>query len=418
MMKWILIALGLTGLAVAVYAVAASAWSPPIHETARPAIVNPYPNGLAASGLIEGQGRNVRVAAPEAGLVWNVMVRANDTVSAGAPLFQLDPRTLDADLARAKAAAQVAEQSLQRLQHAPRSEDIAPLAAAVKRALAHREHAKTEFERLHRLRNKQAVSEEQLSEKANDLVEASARLEEAEADIARLRAGTWEWDLRVAERSLGLAQAEAQALHSRLERLTVRAPGPGTVLKVNLSVGEFAAIGAECAVVLADLSKLHVRAQVDEQDAVLLRPGLPAVAVVTGKVVSHVPLTMLAIEPLAVPKKQLTGSTQELVDTRVVEVLFAVQPGSPDNIRLYPGQIVDVFIDAELPKATAPILSRSPEVLQDGGRPQDPERALRREPEAKGSNLAQPNVSSISIRVPTNPSRTADRNTLPEPPAP
>jgi hypothetical protein len=127
---------------------------------------------------------------------------------------------------------------------------------------------------------------------------------------------------------------------------------------------------------------------------------------------------MLAIEPLAVPKKQLTGSTQELVDTRVVEVLFAVQPGSPDNIRLYPGQIVDVFIDVELPKATAPILSRSPEVLQDGGRPQDPERALRREPEAKGSNLAQPNVSSISIRVPTNPSRTADRTTLPEPPAP
>src|SRR5713101_7996814 len=177
MIKWILILLALAGLVVAVYAVVASTWQPPTHETACPAIVNPYPNGLAASGLIEGQDRNVRIAAPEAGLVWKVMARANDTVPAGAPLFQLDPRILEADRARAEAAIQVAEQSLQRLQHAPRPEDVAPLAAAVKRAFAHRDHAKKEYDRVRHLRLNQAVSEEQLSEKANGFVEASAQLE-------------------------------------------------------------------------------------------------------------------------------------------------------------------------------------------------------------------------------------------------
>ena len=347
MLKWILIALAFAGLGVAVYAVAASRWQPPIHETARPAIVNPYPNGLAASGLVEGQGRNVRIAAPEAGLVWRVMARANDTVPAGAALFQLDPRLLEADLARAEAAVHVAQQSLERLQHAPRPEDVAPLTAAVKRAQAQRDHAKREYDRLRHLRNNQAVSDEQLSEKGTSFLEANARVEEAEADLQRSRAGTWEWDLRVAERSLALARADAQALRARLERLTVRAPGPGTILKVNVSVGEFATAGAEPAVVMADLATLHVRAQVDELDAVLLRPGLPAVAVVSGKVVAQIPLIMVAIEPFALPKKQLTGSTQELVDTRVVEVIFAVQPGSGGGVRLYPGQIVDVFIDAE-----------------------------------------------------------------------
>ena len=136
-------------------------------------------------------------------------------------------------------------------------------------------------------------------------------------------------------------------LRVRLERLTVCAPRPGVVLKVNLEVGEFAANGAEPAIVLADLEVLHVRVQVDEQDAVFLRPGLPAVAVITGRTLLHVPLTMLAIEPLALPKKQLTGVTQELVDTRIIEVIFAVRPGSAGAVRLYPGQIVDVLIGTQ-----------------------------------------------------------------------
>jgi HlyD family secretion protein len=349
MIRWGVIALALGGLAVAIYAVVASTWEPPIYQPARPVIVNPYPNGLAASGVIEGQGRNVRIAAPEAGLVWKVMVCPNDVVLAGAPLFQLDPRTLEADLARAEAAVQVAEQSLQRLQHAPRPEEVAPLKAAVQRAQAHRDHAKSEYARGRQLRLNQAVSVEQLSEKANAFEEAVARLDEAEADLRRMQAGTWARDLRVSERSLALARAEAQLLSVRRDRLTVRAPPAGVILKVNLAVGEFAAAGAEPAVVMANLGALHVRVQVDELDAVLLRWGLPAVAVISGKVLAQVRLTMLSIEPLALPKKQLTGSNQELVDTRVVEVIFAVQPDSATGIQLYPGQVVDVFIDTEPP---------------------------------------------------------------------
>jgi multidrug resistance efflux pump len=235
------------------------------------------------------------------------------------------------------------------LQHAPRPEELAPLTAAVRRALVHRDHAKKEYARVQHLRVNQAVSDEQLSDKANAFEEAVARLDEAQADLGRVQAGTWEWDLRVAERSLALAEAEAEVLRIRRDRLIVRAPAAGVVLKVNLAVGEFAASGSEPAVVMADLTALHVRVQVDEQDAVLLRWGLPAAAVLTGKAVVQVPLTMLSIEPLALPKKQLTGSIQELVDTRVVEVIFAVQPGNTSNVQLYPGQIVDVFIDAEPP---------------------------------------------------------------------
>jgi HlyD family secretion protein len=46
---------------------------------------------------------------------------------------------------------------------------------------------------------------------------------------------------------------------------------------------------------------------------------------------------------LVVPKKSLAGDTTERTDTRVLQVIYAVEkPGVP----LYVGQQVDVFLDA------------------------------------------------------------------------
>ena len=57
---------------------------------------------------------------------------------------------------------------------------------------------------------------------------------------------------------------------------------------------------------------------------------------------------MLRIEPLAEPKVSLSGNTTERVDTRVLEVVFEVI--DKGDAPLYPGQLVDVFIDG----ATSP----------------------------------------------------------------
>jgi hypothetical protein len=42
-----------------------------------------------------------------------------------------------------------------------------------------------------------------------------------------------------------------------------------------------------------------------------------------------------------IPKKNLTGDTTERVDTRVLQVIFALDKGTP----VYAGQQMDVFID-------------------------------------------------------------------------
>ena len=62
---------------------------------------------------------------------------------------------------------------------------------------------------------------------------------------------------------------------------------------------------------------------------------------------------MLRIEPLALPKTQLTGLKDELVDTRVIEVVFQVEAGDAAGVRPYPGQVVDVFLETETASAAS-----------------------------------------------------------------
>ena len=91
---------------------------------------------------------------------------------------------------------------------------------------------------------------------------------------------------------------------------------------------------------------MTIRAQVDERDAHRLRADGRAVASSPGQATRISQLRLLQIEPLAVAKSHLTASTSEAVDMRVIEVLFRLEPDGTTG-RYYPGQIVDVYIDAE-----------------------------------------------------------------------
>jgi HlyD family secretion protein len=53
-------------------------------------------------------------------------------------------------------------------------------------------------------------------------------------------------------------------------------------------------------------------------------------------------LECVRVEPYVIPKKSLTGDNTERVDTRVLQVIYAVK-GAKQS--LFVGQQVDVFID-------------------------------------------------------------------------
>ena len=74
-------------------------------------------------------------------------------------------------------------------------------------------------------------------------------------------------------------------------------------------------------------------------------PGAKARANPRGDANQFHQLSFVRIEPFVVPKKSLTGNTGERIDTRVLQVIYSVDPVKKETQRLYVGQQVDVFID-------------------------------------------------------------------------
>lgn len=288
--------LGLGGLILTGFLVArmradlsAAAPPPPIAPAS-----NPYGKGLGAAGLVEARRENTAVGAPQPGLVAAVHVAVWDRVEAGQPLFTLDGRELQAALLVQAANVTVAEAQLARL--------------------------RDQLARLEAVDDARAITLEDLRNRRSDVRVAEAQLQAARG-----------------------AEAQTRAL---LERLVVRAPITGTVLQLNLRVGEYVTPSTSTPpLILGNIDSLQIRAEIDEQLAGRIRPEAAATAFIKGDAQHPIPLTFVRIEPFVVPKRSLTGNSSERVDTRVLQVIYAFSAGDQ---RVYVGQQMDVFIAAEV----------------------------------------------------------------------
>lgn len=345
MVRWISIVLCVVGLTVGIYTVATEGKAQPQQPLARPASVNPFPVGVAALGLIEAGGRNVGIVAPEPGLVTVVHAKVGDRVEAGQVLMELDGRTLEAQLIRARAQVEAASAEIARWNALPRAEDIPPLEATLAQARAALADRQEQLRLTQEAVSRGAATSRDVSIATFAVQGAQAEVARAEADLARMRAGGWQPDLVIAQANLARANAEVEALTILMDRLKVRAPRGGVVLRREIEPGELAGTdGTRPAMILGDLSTLQVRAQVDEEDIALVREGATAVARTRGSVVREVSLRLVRIEPFARPKMTLSGANAERTDTRVIDVVLEVV-NKPEGVPLFPGQAVDVFIE-------------------------------------------------------------------------
>jgi multidrug efflux pump subunit AcrA (membrane-fusion protein) len=358
MIRWASILLAAAGFALAVAAVTPTFPTPPDIPPERQPSVNPFPRGVAALGVVEPASRTIEIAPPAPGLVVEVLAEVGERVKAGDVLLRLDDREPRAKLVRAEAGTGVKRAQLDRWKSLPRAEDLPPLEAAVRAAEASVAAAAAEVanrrDDVTRLTDavrsgargeRDAAAARFLLEQSLAL-EASAqgRLEQAKADLAKARAGGWAPDRDILSAELAQQEAEITAIRIELDRLVVRAPRDATVLRRDVEPGEYAGVGDGALMVLGDLSALHVRAQVDEEDIALVRTSAKAMGRTRGAVVKDIPLSIIRIEPFARSKTQLTGSNTERVDTRVVDVVLAVDPASAPL--LLTGQAIDVYIDS------------------------------------------------------------------------
>lgn len=306
---------------------------------------SPYPRAVAGAGLVESSSENISVGSPTTGIVSDVLVSAGQTVAVGDPLLRLDTRSLTAELKVREAKLDVARAELARLTAQPRAEQIPLLEATVRQQQANVAEKEDHYRRLEELHQKNAVAEGAYQTAQQELKIARSRLEFAEADLALLLAGAWQPELTAARAAVKMSEAQVGQTLTELERLTIRARTAAKVLQVNVHPGEFVtAFGNQSLLVLGSVERLHVRVDIDENDIPRFQPGAAAVGMLKANGEQPIPLEFHAIQPLVIPKKSLTGENTERVDTRVLQVIYAV--GATD-VTLYVGQQLDVFIEAE-----------------------------------------------------------------------
>ncbi|MEZ6142764.1 MAG: HlyD family efflux transporter periplasmic adaptor subunit [Zavarzinella sp.] len=317
---------------------------PPMVEPAK----QPFAKTVAGAGIVEPKSENISIGAYLPGIVTEIMVKVNDTVEPGTPLFRLDDRHLAADEEVKKAELTIAKEELKQLEQSPKPQELLPLEARVQEAKAVLASAVDASRRANDLARTGAIGEEEVVQRRNAEKTAIAQLARAEADLALMKKEVevvWERQKDVLRSRIQLAEERVRQVAVERKRMIVTAPIRGKVLQKDLHVGEYVGIPAgRTLMVLGDTSTLHIRMDVDEADIPRLNLKAEAIASPRGNGEVKIPLKFVRVEPLVVPKKSLTGLGTERVDTRVLQVIFAVQSTPQD---LYVGQQLEVFLRAE-----------------------------------------------------------------------
>ncbi|MBK7861862.1 MAG: efflux RND transporter periplasmic adaptor subunit [Archangiaceae bacterium] len=238
--------------------------------------VMPAAGLITGNGIVEPLDREVKLGAQVPGVISRVVAREGDEVAAGAVLVELVQDAERADLRARKADLEVAQ---------GRARLSAATGARVAKLSARGAATDEEYERV----------------RYQAEIDAAAVLQ-AEARVAEARA--------------------------RLERLTVRAPGAGTVLRVMVREGEYFNPAAGALLTLADLSAIRVRLDIDERQVGQVAVGQPAY--VTARAFGERRFEGRVVElAWRMGRKTVrTDEPTERIDTTVREAVVQLEAGS------------------------------------------------------------------------------------------
>ncbi len=310
----------------------------------------PYDRSVAGSGIVEPRTENIAIGTGVPGLVAEVRVQVGEAVKPGQLLFTIDSRALAADLRVRRASLDGMKAQLSKLENMPRMEEIQPSEYRVAEASARLVQAADRSRRAEKLLSQNAISDEEYVRVKQDFEMADKQMKQAESQHRLLMAGAWEADKAIARANILEAESQVAKIETELERLQIVAPKTVgvesyKVLQVNVRAGEFvAAPASQPLIVLGDIDHLHVRVDVDEYDITRYSSDAKAVAKLRGNPKIEFPLTFVRVDPYVIPKRSLTGDNSERVDTRVLQVIYALER---QDAPVFVGQQMDVYIEAK-----------------------------------------------------------------------
>ncbi len=205
------------------------------------------------------------------------------------------------------------------------------------------DHAVRFLERMRGLASRKAITPQELEDAETQVRQLKAALAQQEAELLLWRNFVRDEDRHAAEARMKLAQAQLEAAEEQLKRTILVAPMAGTVLDVLKREGDGLRMAeTEPVAVFGDLSRLRVRAELDERYASRVHYGQQAVVFGRNLGREHQGRIVL-VKPMMGDKSVFSHASQERKDLDIVEVLVELD----EDFQAPVGLRVDVAVDLD-----------------------------------------------------------------------
>ena len=305
--------------------------------------VSQGPALIAGPGRVEPCSEDIKIGSELSGRLKSVNVEEGDSIHRGQVLAKLENADYRAQVESARANVVAKEATLRKVINGARRQERDEAWSSVNEAKAVMEDAQSELGRRQQLFSAGVVSREELDRYAREADVAKSKYDAAVQQHALVDDHAREEDQSFAEADLKLAQAQLEEAQARYGKTLIRSPIDGTVLRKHHRSGESVSNSStvpDPILTIGDRERLRVRVDVDETDVSKVRLGQRAYVTADAfgkqKFWGHV----VRVGQQLGPKNVRTDEPAEKVDTKILETLVELDPGSqlPDGLR------VDAFI--------------------------------------------------------------------------
>jgi HlyD family secretion protein len=301
------------------------------------------PTLIAGPGRVEPSSEDIKIGSELSGRLKVVNVEEGDAIRRGQVLAELENADYRAQVESARANVVAKQAVLRKVINGARRQERDEAWSSVNEAKAVLEDSKAELHRRQELFAAGVVSREELERYAREADVAKAKYDAAVQQHALVDDHAREEDQSLAEADVKLAQAQFEEAEARYEKTFIRSPIDGAVLRKHHRSGESVSNSStvpDPVLTIGDRKALRVRVDVDETDVSKVSVGQRAYVTADAygkqKFWGHV----VRVGQQLGPKNVRTDEPTERVDTKILETLVELDPGSrlPDGLR------VDAFI--------------------------------------------------------------------------
>jgi len=319
------------------------------HETTlevKAASVNQGPMLIAGPGRVEPGSEDIKIGSELSGRLKSVNVEEGDAIRRGQVLAELENADYRAQVESSCANVEAKRAVLRKVINGARHQERAEAWSSVNEAHAVMENAQSELHRRQELFSAGVVSREELDRYGREADVAKAKYETAVQQHALVDDHAREEDQSLAEADLQLAEAQLAEAQARYQKTFIRSPIDGSVLRKHHRGGESvsnSSTAPDPVLTIGDRKALRVRVDVDETDVSKVRVGQKAYVTADAFGKQKFWGNVVRVGQQLGPKNVRTDEPTEKVDTKILETLVELEPGSrlPDGLR------VDAFIVPE-----------------------------------------------------------------------